>query len=135
VRLFLDACVIIYIVEADATFAPRVKRVLARLRAEHPQAVLTVSEISRLECRVRPLREGDSVALGMFDTFFGSGNVEMRPIGTDVIDLATTVRARTSLRTPDSLQAASCLALPPPYRFVTADAAFRRVPGLDVVLV
>jgi predicted nucleic acid-binding protein len=135
VPLFLDACVVIYIVEADAVFGPWVSGVLERLRTGHPDALLTVSEISRLECRVRPVRQDDTVALGMFDKFFASAGVDVRPVGTDVIDLATLVRARTGLRAPDALQAASCLALPAPRRFVTADAAFRRVPGLDVVLV
>lgn len=134
-RLFLDACVVIYLVEGNLAFASRVRAAIDGLRARHPDASVAVSEISRLQCRVRPLREGDMTGVGMFDRFFASAGVEMCPIGQDIIDLATQVRARTGLRTPDALQAATCLALPAPRRFMTADAAFRRVAGLDVVLV
>jgi predicted nucleic acid-binding protein len=52
-----------------------------------------------------------------------------------VVDLATAIRARSGLRTPDALQAACCLSLEQPASFITNDAGFRRVTALDVVLV
>jgi predicted nucleic acid-binding protein len=106
----------------------------AEFRAE-PAVALAVSAISRLECRVLPLRSGDRRLLAEFDMFFTRPDLIVVPLSTAVIDRATAVRARDGLKTPDALQAASCLALPGSARFVTGDEAFRRVDGLDVVLV
>jgi len=43
-------------------------------------------------------------------------------------------RVRHSLRTPDTLQAASCLQLGARHVFLTGDAGFRKVEGLNVRL-
>jgi predicted nucleic acid-binding protein len=45
---------------------------------------------------------------------------------------ATELRARTLLKTPDALQAASALSLSQACKFLTADAGFGRVAQLDV---
>lgn len=47
-------------------------------------------------------------------------------------ELAAAIRVRTGLKTPDTLQAASCLQLGPDHLFLTGDAAFRRVADLKV---
>jgi predicted nucleic acid-binding protein len=52
----------------------------------------------------------------------------------DVVELATAIRVRHGLRTPDALQASSGLQLGPKHVFLTGDAAFKRVAGLSVVL-
>jgi predicted nucleic acid-binding protein len=134
VVLFLDACIISYRIEAAEPFAERVRDCLGALRREHPQARIAVSELSRLECRVRPLRERQRAVAAAYDRFFAAEGLEVVPLSPAVIDRATVLRARHGLRTPDALQAACCLALPGPRRFVTGDAGFARLP-LDVVLV
>jgi predicted nucleic acid-binding protein len=44
------------------------------------------------------------------------------------------IRVKHGLRTPDALQAASCLQLGPRHIFLTGDAAFKRVAGLNATL-
>jgi predicted nucleic acid-binding protein len=102
---------------------------------ENSNATLAISALSRLEARVLPMRHGDRELLMAFDDFFARPELIVVPLSGAVIDLATDVRARSRLRTPDALQAASCLALSQPARFITGDAGFCREPALDVVLV
>jgi predicted nucleic acid-binding protein len=97
--------------------------------------VVAISDLSRLECRVRPLREGRRDVLAAYDTFFGAAGLVVVPLSPAVVDRATVLRARHGLRTPDALQAACCLALDGSARFVTNDAAFRRVAGMQVELI
>lgn len=133
--LFLDACAIIYRIEAAAPWAERLRGLLAATRKDEPSARIAVSELSRLECRVRPLRERRRALLAAYDRFFAADGLIVVGLRAPVIDLATVIRARHGLRTPDALQAASCLALGSSARFLTNDEGFRRVPKLDVVLV
>jgi predicted nucleic acid-binding protein len=70
---------------------------------------VAVSDLSRLECRVRPLRDGQHETLALYDAFFSADDLTIVPLSPKILDLATSIRARTKLRTPDALQAACCL--------------------------
>jgi predicted nucleic acid-binding protein len=133
--LFLDACILIYRYEGEASLVARVEETLSRLRRADRDAQLAVSDLSRLECRVRPLREGRRDLVVSYDRFFAAAGLTVIPLSRAVVDLATVIRARSGLRTPDALQAACCLSLGQPARFVTNDGAFRHETALDVVLV
>lgn len=131
--IFLDACIVIYRVEAVMPFVERLQRTLLKLRGSGSD--VAVSDLSRLECRILPLRNRQRGLVEAYDAFFAAPDLRVVSLLPPVIDLATAIRARSGLRTPDALQAASCLSLGRPARFVTADAAFRREPALDVVLI
>jgi predicted nucleic acid-binding protein len=132
--LFLDACILIYRFEGEATAVASVDKTLSRLQRADRDARIAVSEISRLECRVRPLREGRRNLVATYDRFFASSGLTVVPLSRAMVDLATAIRARSGLRTPDALQAACCLSLGRPASFITNDAGFRRETALDVVL-
>lgn len=66
-RVYLDTAPIIYIVEAVEPFATLV---LKHLSAQ--DVAPTSSELSRLECRVKPLRDGDQDLLADYNDYFGS---------------------------------------------------------------
>jgi len=91
-----------------------------------------VSRLSWLECRVRPARGNDLATLAAFDAFFARPDLLWVELDKDVIELATAIRVKHGLRTPDALQAASCLQLGPKHLFLTGDAGFRKVAGLNV---
>jgi len=134
VHLFLDACAIIYLLEGIAPFAVRVA---AAMQGEANAGVgtsLAVSDLSLLECRAQPMRQGNVDLLARYDEFFSARSLLRVALLPPVIEIATLIRARDGLKTPDALQAASCLSLAGPARFVTGDEAFRRVEGLDVIL-
>ena len=75
-----------------------------------------------------------SLTLAAFDAFFARPDLLWVELTKDVVELATAVRVRHGLRTPDALQAASCLQLGAGHVLLTADAAFARVAGLNARL-
>lgn len=130
--VFLDASAIIYLLEGDAAAQAAVRETLASLRTPRPSSPLAVSALSRLECRVRPLRDGDQALLERYDTFFADPGLVVIALDTAVLDRAAELRAHVRLRTPDALQAASLLVADEHGHFVTGDADFTAVPGLRV---
>jgi len=131
--LFLDACALIYRFEGAAKFRAAASALIARLTAGQTVVELAVSRLSVLECRVKPLRDGDAALLKRYDNFFSSVHVvELSPA---VVDLATDLRVRHGLKTPDALQAACALSLQGDVFFVTADLAFSKISALDVRLI
>ena len=131
--LFLDACALIYRFEGNAGFRLAAKTLLSSFSTGAAPAVVAVSRLSVLECRVKPLREGDVALLTRYDAFFAACKIV--ELSAAVVDAATTLRVRHTLKTPDALQAASALSLTPDVRFVTGDQVFRKVAGLDVRLI
>lgn len=130
--LFFDACALIYRFEGIAAFQAAAARVVAEARREHPHARPACSRLSRLECRVKPLRQGDQELLRRYEQFFADPHLRMVDLDAGVIEHATRLRAATGLKTPDALHAACALSLPSPVLFITGDLGFERVPGLAV---
>lgn len=54
---------------------------------------IAISDLVRLEYRVKPLHTGDTVKLALFDAFCSQPDVQIVPITTAVFDRATLVRA------------------------------------------
>ena len=135
--VFLDASAVIYAVEGKPAWAEALKQQLRRLADEAAAGglQLAISRLSWLECRVGPLRRRDAEALSRFDAFFLHPDLEWVELSPAVVEQATQLRAEHNLRTPDALQAASCLQLGAGAVMVTGDAGFQRVPSLRLALV
>lgn len=131
---FFDASALIYLIEGAEPFGSRVKNALAQNLAEYPNLGAAISRLSWLECRVRPMRDNNHLTLVQFDAFFSRSDLTWVELNQTVIELATVIRVRHGLRTPDALQAASCLQLGDEHIFFTGDADFKRVAGLNVRL-
>jgi len=130
---FLDACAVIYLVEEISPWASRVSRSLLDLGP--PDVVqIAVSELSVMECRVKPLRDADAVALARYQQFFQQQRLRIQPLDSTVLDTAARLRAAHRLKTPDALQAASAIVCGADPVFVTNDARFSDVRGLQVML-
>jgi predicted nucleic acid-binding protein len=104
-RSYWDTCVLIYRLQSVEPWRTRIANALAQ--TGEPR--LAVSELSRMECRIKPLREGDTSALARFDRFFTSPMITIVPLGRTVFDLATELRARHRIKTPDALHLAAAL--------------------------
>jgi predicted nucleic acid-binding protein len=63
--LFLDACVIIYLVEATDPFHSKVLNILH----QHYTGKVSVSNLSFLECCVKPMRENNEAVLYLYIAF------------------------------------------------------------------
>jgi predicted nucleic acid-binding protein len=129
---FLDASAVIYLIEGAEPFASRVRAELGRAAQQHRSLGLAVSRLSWLECRVGPARARDTAALAAYDAFFDRPDLGWIELSQTVVELATAIRVAHGLRTPDALQAASCLQLGAAHLFFTGDSGFTRVEGLDV---
>jgi predicted nucleic acid-binding protein len=107
-RLYLDANAIIYSVEADP---PVRDSVITRIRQaeQAPGGLIITSRLSRLECRVKPLREADSALLATYDTFFRRRLLKIVEVSAAVIERATELRSRYGFRTPDAIHLATAV--------------------------
>jgi uncharacterized protein len=104
VRVYLDAAPVIYLAERIQPLAALFAAAVADSNAE-----LVASDLTRLECRVKPIRDGDSILLADFDRFFGSTVSEIVPLTTDVLDRATELSARHAFRALDATHLAAAL--------------------------
>lgn len=132
---FLDACIIIYLIEIKDDQYEKISEKLFSLRKQHSDLILAASELSLLECRVKPLREKNHELLKIYDQFFAARNLELLPLNRDVIEYATYLRAKYNIRTPDALQAASSLTFSEDSFFITSDKTFKKIENLNVIII
>lgn len=129
---YLDSSALIYLIEGAQPFAARVREQLRVLLKADPSVRTAVGRLAWLECRVGPMKANDVSTLAAYDDFFSRPDLVRVELNADVIDLATAIRARHGLKTPDALHAACCLQLGSDHVFLTGDTAFGRVSGLHV---
>ena len=129
---FFDASALIYLIEGKEPFATKVRKELTAAARKYPDLRAAVSRLTWLECRVGPMKANDNTTLASFDTFFARADLVWIELTKDVVELATAIRVKHGLRTPDALQAASCLQLGADHLFLSGDGAFSRVAGLNV---
>jgi predicted nucleic acid-binding protein len=103
-RIYLDAMIVIYAVEDIAPYAARIDT-----RLVVPNVVQVTSELTRLECRVKPVREKDARLLIAFDDYFTQVVSEIVPLSRQVVDMATNIRAEYRFKTPDALHLAAAV--------------------------
>jgi len=102
-RVYLDSCIVIYLVEGAADVQVPVREAIQNARGME----LCISDLVRMECRVSPLRRGDTDTLSQFERFFSLTTV--LPLTPDVFDLAAEPRATKGCRTPDALHLAAAI--------------------------
>jgi uncharacterized protein len=126
VRLYLDAAPVIYLVEGTLPFAITVEAYLAR-----PGVEIVASELTRLECRVKPVRNAQIRLLRQFDAFFSATAQDIVPLSRDVMDRATEIRAQHGFSTPDAIHVAAALVAGCDV-FLTNDYRLQRPIGIQV---
>ena len=128
-RYYLDSAPIIFLVEQAQPYATAVRR---KLSAQG--LTLITSELTRMECRVKPLRNGDTALLQDFDDYFANSMAEIIQLTRDVIDRATEIRAQFNFKTPDSIQLAAALVSNSEV-FLTNDHRLNRFTGIAVEVI
>jgi predicted nucleic acid-binding protein len=95
-------------------------------------ARLVSSELTLLEVLVKPLRDANASLVNLYrDVLLHTHGLTCLPITRAVLEAAANLRSRHGLKTPDAIHAASALSVGCTL-FVTNDARFRNVPGLNV---
>jgi predicted nucleic acid-binding protein len=107
VRIYLDSCALIYRIERTTPWAARVDRVVEW--GQHQQAEWVITELTRLECRVKPLMQGHAAMLAQYDEFFAADVLVWHGLDRPVCELATRLRAEHRLKTADALHLAAAV--------------------------
>ena len=129
-RLYLDTAPIIYLVERVVPYVTAVEARLTSVANSDDEVILVISDLSRLECRVKPLRDADADLLRDFDEFFAALD-QIVPLSRAVVDEATRIRAVYGFKTPDALHLAAAVASNCDI-FYTNDHRLNRFPELIV---
>jgi predicted nucleic acid-binding protein len=130
--VYVDANSIIYRIEQVAPYLAVTAPLWNALDAG--QQEIATSELSVLEVLVKPIQAGNGRLEDLFRrALYNTRGFTLIPIDRFVLEEAARLRAHHGLKTPDALHAASAL-LARCTLFVTNDPAFRRVPGLPVVV-
>ena len=130
--IYADTNVIIRLLEGQPAVRAPIENRLQPFRGL-TQFLLT-SRLGRLECRCKPLREGNAALLGLYESFFGSAEVLLLEIDAMVVEKATELRASLNLKTPDAIHLASAI-LAKVTLFLTADQALQRCTQVPIEIV
>ncbi|BDI03514.1 type II toxin-antitoxin system VapC family toxin [Sphaerotilus microaerophilus] len=102
-RAYLDACLLIYLVEGGHPPALAARQWVAR----QSNVQLCVSPLVRLEALVKPLRSGDAPLVQAYEQAL-AGQLWL-PMDDAVFGRALILRAEQGLKTPDALHLATAL--------------------------
>ncbi len=127
--IYLDSNIVIYLIERPPQFGPRASVRLAAAKAAGDH--LVVSELTRLECRSDAIAAANQTLLDQYDEFFARAVVQVMPLSTAVVDLATEIRGRHRFKTADALHLAAAIEAGC-QSFLTNDLRLSRFPNLTV---
>jgi predicted nucleic acid-binding protein len=133
-KLFLDACSIIYLLESHQKQGQETRLIVTKALQDKKQ--LIVSRLSFLECRVLPLKDKNTDLLENYNRFFQLPSIQIIELTSDVIDIATDLRAShsQSLRTPDAIQLASAISANAD-QFLTGDKKLSVIQEIEMLFV
>jgi predicted nucleic acid-binding protein len=126
VRVFLDSVLVIYLIDQNPVFGPRVE---ARLTAN--PCDLVSSELVRMESLIRPVRLNDPAKVAEFESFFATRVAEMVSITRPIFDRGVQIRAAYPFKTPDALHLAAAIESGCDV-FLTNDHRVKQFTGLTV---
>jgi len=102
--VYPDTNVLIYLVENRMGLTAKIRLSLYPADGELPKLVF--SELTRMECRVQPLRTGDFAVLDAYEQLFTNRAYRFASFDRPIFDLATQLRTDYGLKTPDALHLA-----------------------------
>ena len=100
--IYLDTCLLIYLLEDRSGRGSAVERRMRSL--EGGGTPFALSPLVRMECLVKPLRDGDVVLQRRYENLLS--RFVLLPLNVSAFDQAAVLRARFGLRTPDALHLA-----------------------------
>jgi hypothetical protein len=97
--VYCDSVILIYFLDTVGPFNVRAVARMAALSAAGDTAAFR--DLTRLECRVRPIKLGATTTLADFDAFFARPDLRLVPVTTAVFDRATRIRATHNFKLSD----------------------------------
>lgn len=105
--VYLDSVLCIYAVEGAPSFQARARARLAALKTAGDQPA--ISDLTWLECRVKPIRLGDAVTLAEMEAFLTGSDVVRASLPTAVYERACRIRAVHNYKLADALHLAAAV--------------------------
>jgi predicted nucleic acid-binding protein len=105
--VYCDSVILMYYFDHTGAFNARAVSRLTALWAGGDR--IAISDLVRLEYRVKPLKNGDTLKLSLFDGFCARSDVVLVPITTAVFDRAASIRATHNFKVPDALHLAAAV--------------------------
>lgn len=100
-RIYLDTCIVIYLLENHPTFGATVRNTLLSTMGRR----FCISPLVELECLVAPLRDNNPALIQRYENFFQC--YESLDLPPAVYRIAAGLRSRYRLKTPDALHLAA----------------------------
>ncbi|CAN5708882.1 PIN domain-containing protein [soil metagenome] len=102
--VYLDSCLVIYLVEEHQSFAP----ILENYIANRTDLIFVVSGLTEMECLVMPFRKNNQRLIDKFYDWFAQ--TEVVSLEKEIFHQAAKLRADfANLKTPDALHLASAV--------------------------
>ncbi len=130
--IYLDTNVLIRWIEGDSITRTPIETKLAALKS--PEPFIITCRLSRLECRVKPLRDSNTNLLQLYEKLFNSEELRLTEIHSAVIERATELRSQFNLKTPDAIHLASAI-VEGCQSFLTGDKQLGKITLIDVQVV
>jgi predicted nucleic acid-binding protein len=105
--VYLDTVICIYAVEGAPAFQARARARLAVVQAAGDQPA--ISDLTWLECRVKPIRLGDALAMADLEAFLTGSDVVRVPMPTAVYERACRARAVRNYKLAEALHLAAAV--------------------------
>lgn len=102
--IYLDSVICIYAVEGAPSFQARARARLAAVQVAGDQPA--ISDLTWLECRVKPIRMADAIALAEMEAFLMASDVVRLSVPTVAYDRACRIRAGHNFKLADALHLA-----------------------------
>lgn len=104
INVYLDSCLVIYLVEEHAIFAPLFETHIANAQ----DLIFVVSDLTEMECLIMPFRKNNQQLVDKFHDWFAKA--EIVSLDKNVFHRAAKLRADFSgLKTPDALHLATAI--------------------------
>ena len=127
--IYFDSVIVIYLLDHTGSFQRRADGRLKTLESAGDR--IAVSDLTRLECRVKPVALKDAAKLAVFDAFFARPDVGVVPLGRPVYDRATLLKATYRFKLADALHLAAAVESGCD-RFLTNDGRLNRCTDVTV---
>lgn len=127
--VYLDSNIVIYAVEDPPIWGARALTRLAALRTNGD--TLMISDLTRMECLVGPLKTGDTAVENDYRAFFAASAMQIVAITAAVCDRAALIRATDNFKPMDSLQLSAAVTHGANH-FLTNDTRLNSFTGLPI---
>lgn len=105
--IYLDSVICIYAVEGAPALQAAANARLAAIHAAGDQPA--ISDLTWLECRVKPIRTGDAATLANMEAFLTASGIVRVTLPTAVFERACQIRALHNYKLADALHLAAAI--------------------------